>query len=74
MINYLWIYILSALAVVSLIIFLISFSKDHFFIKKLKLKKGNYALNFMLLIIFLSDIGLIVYLLMLLKEQINILS
>ncbi|HCM89367.1 MAG TPA: hypothetical protein DIS85_05670 [Vagococcus sp.] len=72
MASYLWIFILSTIAIISLLIFLISFSKDHFLIKKLKLKKLNYIFNFLLLIISLSDIGLIIYLFSLLKQQIEV--
>lgn len=72
MMNYLWIYILGTLAFISLIAFWITFSKDHFFIKKLKMKKRNYLLNLTLLLFCFVDIGLIIFLLMSLKEQMNI--
>ncbi len=72
--NYLWVYILAVLAVISLVIFFVSFSKDHFFIKKLKKSKSSYVLNFTFLILSIADILLIVYLFMILKEQIGIFS
>lgn len=74
MTHYLWVYLLSALAILSLIGFLVSFSKDHLLIKKLKLSKFNYLLNFSLLLMSFLDIGLIIYLFSTLKEQINVLS
>lgn len=72
--NYLWIYLLGGVAAISLVIFLISLSKDVFYIKRLKKKKINLALNFSLLIISLSSISLIIYLFSLLREQINLIG
>lgn len=72
--HYLWVFVLTGVALLSLVIFLMSFGKDHFLIKKLKLKKSNYLLNGLLLAITLSDVGLIIYLFMTLKDQIDVLS
>ncbi len=72
--NYLWVYIIGAVAFVTLLIFLITFPKDHSYIKKLRKSKANYLLNFSLLIFSLADIGLIIYLFMLLKEQVEVFS
>lgn len=70
--SYLWIYIIAVVAVVSLIIFLMTFGKDHFYIKKLKKKKTAYIINLVLLIFSIVDVALIIYLFMVLKEQIGI--
>ncbi|WP_348921152.1 hypothetical protein [Enterococcus rotai] len=74
MINYLWLFILGGVAVVSLIFFLMMLSRDAFLIRNLKKKKGQLFLNFSLLIITLSSLGIIVYLFTLLKEQIELLQ
>lgn len=72
--NYLWVYIIGAVAFVTLLIFLITFPKDHQYMKKLKKSKAGYLLNFSLLIFSLADVGLIIYLFMLLKDQVGVLS
>lgn len=74
MITYLWMFILSGVAIVSLIIFLLTLSRDTFLIKKLKLKKQNFLLNFSLLFITLTCLGMITYLFTLLKNQIELLK
>ena len=54
-------------------IFLGTISKSTRLIKKLHLSKISLILNFMLLIISLVDIGLIIYVFILVKDQINLL-
>ena len=73
MIDYLWIFILGSVAIFSLLIFLLTLSRDAFLIKKLRKKKTRFILNFSLLFTTLTCLGLIVYLFTLLKEQIEIL-
>lgn len=70
--NYLWVYILGILSFSSLFIFLISFGKDHRYIKKLKLNKLSYLPNFLLIVFSILDVSLIIYLFMILKEQIGV--
>lgn len=72
--DYLWIYILAGIAIVSLLAFLITFSRDMFLTKKLKLNKLSLLLNFSLLVISLSSVGLIINLFLTLREQISLLS
>lgn len=74
MVNYLWVFILTVLSLVALLIFFISFSKDLFFIKKLKKSPLNYLLNFSLIAFSAVDIGLVIYLFQMLKKQIGILG
>ncbi|MEI5990737.1 hypothetical protein [Enterococcus crotali] len=74
MIDYLWLFILSGIAIISLLVFLITLSRDTFLIKKLRKKKTRFILNFSLLFTTLTCLGLIVYLFSLLKEQIEILQ
>lgn len=70
--NYLWVIVLSSLSLVSLLVFLISFSKDHFYIKKLKRSSANYFLNFSLLVLSIADVVLVIYLFQLLKQQLGL--
>ncbi|XUB55876.1 hypothetical protein IGJ02_000108 [Enterococcus sp. DIV0724b] len=74
MIDYLWIFILGAISIGSLLIFLITLSREAFLLKKLRKRTINYVLNFSLLFISLSCLGLITYLFTLLKEQIELLQ
>lgn len=74
MINYLWLFILGGIAVIALLFFLLMLSRDAFLIRKVKRKKGPLLVNFSLLAITLSSLGLIVYLFTLLKEQIELLQ
>ena len=69
--NYLWVFVLAGIALVSLLFFIISFSRDLFLVKKLKKNKGILAMNFILLASSVVDIGLIIYLFILVKKQIN---
>ncbi|MET3562932.1 hypothetical protein ABID30_002023 [Enterococcus rotai] len=74
MMDYLWLFILGGIAILSLLIFLITLSRDTFLMKKLRKKKTNFILNFSLLFTTLTCLGLIVYLFTLLKEQIELLQ
>lgn len=73
MIDYLWIFILGGIAIVSLLLFLTTLARDVFLIKKLRKKKQGLLLNFSLLFITLTSLGLITYLFTLLREQIDLL-
>ncbi|WP_086314460.1 hypothetical protein A5821_002031 [Enterococcus sp. 7F3_DIV0205] len=72
--NYLWIYILGVIAASSFFWFIITLSRDIVLVKKLKLAKASFMLNFTLLFISLSSVGLIIYLFTSLKEQIKLLG
>jgi len=74
LIDYLWIFILGAVAILSLLVFLMTLSRDAFLMKKLRKKKNQFFLNFGLLFTTLTCLGLIVYLFTLLKDQIEILQ
>lgn len=74
MIDYLWVYILGAIASVTLIYFLVTLSRDIFLVRKLKMKKTNLIVNFALLLITLVALILIIYLFVLLKDQIKLLD
>lgn len=72
--DYLWIYFLSGIATVSLIVFLLTFSKDIFYTKKLKLNKSSLVLNCSLLLLSILSISLIIYLFISLREQIGLIN
>lgn len=72
--DYLWIYFLSGIATVSLIVFLLTFSKDIFYTKKLKLNKSSLVLNCSLLLLSILSISLIIYLFISLREQISLIN
>jgi len=74
MIDYLWMFILGGISIISLVFFLMSLSRDVFLIKKLRKKKQILVLNFSLLFITLSSLALIAYLFVLLREQIELLQ
>ncbi len=70
--NYLWIIIIGIIATISLLFFILSISRDTYLIKKLKLPKKNLSLNFLLLVGVLADLGVIAYIFIGLKNQLNI--
>ncbi len=70
--DYLWVFILSAIALFSAGIFLGTISKSTMLIKRLRLPKINLVLNFTLLLISLLDIALIIYVFILVKDQISL--
>lgn len=72
MIYYLWIFILAGICLLSLVLFLMSITKDVPLIKKLKKKKSVLALNITLLLISVGSIGLIINLFLELKRQIDV--
>lgn len=73
LLDYIWIIILGILGLISLLIFLLSLSKDSFLTNKLKRKK-TLALNFSLLAISLGNLSVIIYLFILLKNQIELMN
>lgn len=74
MIDYLWMFILGGIAILSLMLFLMTLSRDVFLIKRLRKKKQSLGLNFALLFITLTSLGLIAYLFVLLRDQIELLQ
>ena len=74
MIDYLWLFVLGGIAILSLLFFLVPLSRDAFLIKKLRKKKQSLVLNFSLLFISLTSLGLIAYLFVLLRDQIELLQ
>ncbi|MGM0218060.1 hypothetical protein [Enterococcus sp. AZ126] len=74
MIDYLWMYILGAISFVTLVYFLMTFSRDIFLVRRLKISKSSLAINFSLLLLTLISLILIIYLFVLLKEQIKLLG
>lgn len=73
MLDYIWIVILGVIALASLLIFLLTLSKDSFLANKLK-KKKTLVLNFSLLVISLGNLSVIIYLFILLKNQIELMN
>lgn len=74
MIYYLWVFVLSGVCLLSLVLFLLSITKDVPLIKKLKKKKSVLVLNITLLLISVGSVGLIVNLFLELKRQIDVLG
>lgn len=74
MIYYLWVFILSGIAIVSTFFFLLTFNRDLSLIRKLNKKKQFLSFNFLLLLISLVSTGLIIYLFIELKKQIEMFS
>lgn len=74
MTDYFWIYILGLISIIATSVFLGTMSKSTLYIKKMKMKKSKLFLDFTLLAASLIDIGLIIYVFILVKEQISSLS
>lgn len=74
MIYYLWVFILSGVALISIFYFLLTINRDLSLGKQLKKKTSTLVVNFMLLLISLVSTGLIIYLFLELKRQIDILT
>lgn len=74
MIYYLWVFVLGGVALVSLFFFLLTLTRDANLVRSLKKKKTALLLNFSLFIIAIISSGLIVYLFLELKRQIDILG
>ncbi|ALS36871.1 hypothetical protein ABID30_001928 [Enterococcus rotai] len=72
--NFLWVYILCGIGVASIVFFLLTFSRDVFLIKRLKKNKQFLLLNFSFLIFTFISVTLVIYLLVLLKDQIQLLG
>ncbi|WP_207695808.1 hypothetical protein DOK67_0001478 [Enterococcus sp. DIV0212c] len=72
--DYLWIYILGGIASASLIFFLVTLSRDVFLARKLKKKKLDLTVNFTLLVVSIASLALIIYLFVLLKDQIKLIG
>lgn len=69
--DYLWVYILAAISIVSVGVFIATFSKDLYLTRKLKLNRSSLLLDFSLLVTSLVSLSLVIYLFVLLKEQIQ---
>lgn len=70
MTNYLWVFILGGIAFISTCVFLLTITKSTMLVKKLKKKKINLLLDFILLLSTIANVGLIIYVFYLVKEQI----
>ncbi|MGY3766778.1 hypothetical protein ACWOAH_09665 [Vagococcus vulneris] len=74
MLDFIWVAILALLTIISLIFFLTTLSSDMNAVKRLKKKKSSLVINFSLFAISLISLGLIIYLFLALKTQVDILS
>lgn len=72
--NFLWVYLLGGLSLIALMTFLFTLSRDVSLSKQLN--KGKWAIGVNLLSFFISlgSIFLMIYLFLLLKEQINLIG
>lgn len=71
---YFWIYWLGGCAATTVVFFLATLSKDVQLIRRLKKKKTDLLLNFSLLVLSLSSLSLVIYLFVLLKDQIGLIG
>lgn len=71
---YFWIYYLAAVCLLSLTIFLATFSKSVVSIKKLHVKKNSLFVNWLLIFYSIISLGLVIYLFYLLKLQLSLLT
>lgn len=74
MTDYIWVYLLGAVAASSLLFFLGTLSKDIFYVRKLRKNKQELLINFSLLLVSIVSVGLIIYLFILLKDQIKLIG
>lgn len=72
--DFLWVYILGIVSAVSIISFIMTFSKDVKLVQKLRLNKKSLMINFSLLVSSSISIGLVIYLFSLLKNQIDLIG
>ncbi|EOL46369.1 hypothetical protein [Enterococcus caccae] len=72
--DYLWVYILGGVATSSLLYFLATLSRDVFLVRKLRKKRKDLAFNFSLLALAIVSVALIIYLFILLKDQIKLIG
>lgn len=69
--DYLWIIIAGVFALFAFVFFLMTIGSSSSLIKKLKLKKANIIINIFILLIGISNLGLVIYLLQDIREQID---
>lgn len=69
--NYLWVIIAGICAFVLFIIFIMTIAKSTKLVSKLRYSKSKLLLNFCLFIGGVVDIGLVIYLLLSVREQIE---
>lgn len=72
--DYLWIIIASVFALVAFMFFIMTLSTSSSLIKRLKKSKLNILLNVTILIIGFGNIGIAIYLLQNIREQIRVFS
>lgn len=69
--DYLWIIIVAIFALVAFIFFMMTLSNSSSLIKRLRKSKANIILNLTILLIGLANIGIGIYLLQDVREQIE---
>ncbi|EOL49878.1 hypothetical protein [Enterococcus caccae] len=74
MLDYLWVYILGGIVASSLLFFLVTLSRDVFLVRKLRKKRHELVFNFSLLAVSITSLALIIYLFVLLKDQIKLIG
>lgn len=74
MTTYLWVYLLGGVGALSLVLFLSTLSKDALLVKRLRKSRRSLSINFSLVVVSLTSVGLIIYLFVLLKDQIRLLG
>lgn len=72
--DYLWVSVSAIFSVLGLLFFVMTIHKSTTLIKKLKLSKFNVLVNLLVLIIGLVDIYFVVYLILSVREQLNIIN
>ena len=69
--DYLWIIIVAIFALIAFIFFMMTLSNSSSLIKRLRKSKANIMLNLTILLIGLADIGIGIYLLQDVRQQIE---
>lgn len=69
--DYLWIFIAGIIATIAFVFFLLTIAKSTSLIKKAKKSKGHILVNLLVLTIGIGNIGIIMYLLKDIRQQIE---
>ncbi|WP_207695944.1 hypothetical protein DOK67_0001098 [Enterococcus sp. DIV0212c] len=72
--QYIWLYILGGACVLLLFLFFLNLATNVSLVKKLNLKRKNLILDGSLLMCSLVSGGLFIYLFLILKDQLNVLT
>lgn len=72
--DYIWVYVLGGISAGALMVFLLTISKDITLTRRLKKHKKGLWLNVTVLLVTLTSLSLIIYLFLVLKEQLQLIG